>query len=115
MWLYIAKGIFIIALSGIVYLMIRTYPLVREQQEAEDALTKKSRVTSDTIYAFDKKILVFIEKGLRKARVAILKIDHAVSKKIDGVKKKSEAREKNSLEVFAELEKKNEEKTSDEV
>ncbi len=106
MWLYIAKGIFVAALAGIVYLIIRTYPLVQEQQQEEERATKKSHTTGDAIYALDKKILVYIEKGLRKARVALLKIDHLVSQKLDGVKKKSQAHEKNSREVFAELEKK---------
>ncbi|MFA7201531.1 MAG: hypothetical protein WC099_00815 [Candidatus Paceibacterota bacterium] len=106
MWLYITKGIFVVALAGIIYLIIRTYPLVQEEQEQEESTTKKPQGASDTMYELDKKILVFIEKGLRKARVAILKVDHAVSQKLDTVKKKSRAHEKNSLEVFTELEKK---------
>lgn len=106
MWLYITKGIFVVALAGIAYLMIRTYPLVKEQQEDEERATKKSHTTGDAIYALDKKILLVIEKGLRKIRVAVLKIDHMVSQKLDGVKKKSQAHEKDSREIFAELEKK---------
>jgi len=113
MGLYIAEGIAIIALVGIVYLMVRTYPMVREEKNAQQ-VEKRLAISSDTIYAWDKKILTFLEKGLRKSRVAILKVDHAVSQKLDTVKKKSEAHEKSSAGIFAELEKKIDEEKTDE-
>lgn len=108
MGLYIAEGIFILACAAIIYLLARAYPVAREQAEQAEQESKRFRISSETIYAWDKKILTFLEKGLRRIRVAILKIDHVVSQKLDSVKKKTEAREKSSLHVFAELEKKDE-------
>ncbi|MCL5012102.1 MAG: hypothetical protein M1320_01635 [Patescibacteria group bacterium] len=115
MGLYVAEGIFILACAGIVYLLARAYPVAREQAQQEEQESKRFHISSETIYAWDKKILTSLEKGLRRVRVAILKVDHAVSQKLDSVKKKTEAHEKNSLHVFAELEKKDEkeEETTD--
>ena len=105
MGLYIAEGICILSCAGIVYLLVRAYPVAREYEKQIQSEEKRFHISPDTVYAWDKKILILLEKGLRKARVLLLKVDHTVSKKIDSVKKKSEAHEKSS-NVFEELEKK---------
>lgn len=107
MWLYIAEGILVISLAGIVYFAIRTYPLAREQEQ-EMRTSRGGRVDWNAIYRFDMKLLVIFEKLLRKIRVFILKTDNVVSEKIDQVKKKSGDREGNGSHVLIELEQKSE-------
>jgi hypothetical protein len=109
------EGIFVLSLAGIVYIVIRSYPIARIQEDDENHTTKGGRVDWNAIYRVDTKLLVVFEKLLRKARVFILKIDNEVSQKIDRVKKKSGEREGNGSHVLMELNKQNaEEKTEDE-
>ena len=89
MYYFLLEQIVLISLGIMVYLIVRTLPrvngfeLAQHQEAARKRLTV--RIKQEWVDMLDAKMVRFLEKTLRRAKVWLLRVDNYVSRHLDSI------------------------------
>lgn len=86
MVMFIFTSILMVSLSAVLYLMVRALPRIAEEPQTEKRSFLDRWAHSQIPEKVDEALNGFLLKFLRKLKVAVLKIDNGLSKRLEKVK-----------------------------